>query len=57
MKLVKGIDECVDMKQGKDGKQGAQETDYRWGTEKGEKKNVKKGGNWIVRLNLFASSC
>jgi hypothetical protein len=27
------------------------------GALRGEKKNVKKGGNWIVRLNLFASSC
>jgi hypothetical protein len=25
--------------------------------EKGETWKVKKGGNWIVRLNLFASSC
>ena len=43
------------MKQGKDGKGRVEETDG--GRARGEKKDVKKGGNWIVRLNLFASSC
>jgi hypothetical protein len=26
-------------------------------TERGRNKKTETGGNWIVRLNLFASSC
>jgi hypothetical protein len=56
MKLVRRIEGKVDMKQGKEGweRKGRENC---WSTARGEKADVKKGGNWIVRLNLFASSC